>query len=284
MTDYVAQSRSTSTTLLRLPPPFLLRGHHLAWSPGYSVAIICRTSPIQLSFLLSCFPKPYTPRMPDNPCASFVEKRAGPMLMNSMVDCDLDVTIENNIAFVDRYDGFVAREGGPRYFLDPSFIRGSVDLIITRGSDNENLESYKLSQTKMRDFQQTLTRFTETLQKRKVFTKLGIPSRDPRNFDLDYVLSIATRISERRDTDEETRICKRFIRKICQKTTKHKNVLSGLISLAPSDIYGSVISGGFTLILAVSPPGPSFSRFSAHFLSSRLLRVMKNSALRCREL
>lgn len=206
------------------------------------------------------------------------------MLMNSMVDCDLDATIEEKISFVDRYDGFVVQEGGPRYFLDPSYIRGSVKLTITRESDNEDLESYKLSQTKMREFQQTLTRFTETLQKRKVFTRLGIPSRDPRNFDLDYVLSIATRISDQRVTDEETRICKRFIRKICQKTTKHKNVFSGLISLAPSDIYGSVISGGFTLVLAVFPLNPSFSRLSAHYLSSRLLRAMKSSALRCREL
>ncbi|KAJ4419496.1 hypothetical protein N0V82_004941 [Gnomoniopsis sp. IMI 355080] len=102
----------------------------------------------------------------------------------------------------------------------------------------------------MKEFQETLKRFTEILQKRKVFSKLGIPSRDPRTFDLGYVLAIATRISEWRDADEDTRICKRFIRKFCQKATKHKNVLSGLISLAPSDTYGSVISGGFTLILA----------------------------------
>lgn len=136
----------------------------------------------------------------------------------------------------------------------------------------------------MRDFQKTLTRFTEILQKRKVFTKLGIPSRDPQNFDLDYVLSLAIRISERRDTDEETLICKRFVRKICQKTTKHKNVLSGLIGLAPSDIYGSVISGGFTLILAASRSSPSLSGPSAHYLSSRLLRDMKNSASKCKEL
>lgn len=110
----------------------------------------------------------------------------------------------------------------------------------------------------MKEFQETLARFTETIQKREVFSKLGIPMRDPRNFDLEYVLSIATRISERRDEDEDTRICKKFIRKFCQKATKHKNVLSGLISLAPSDTYGSVISGGFTLILAVRLPLTNF--------------------------
>lgn len=132
-------------------------------------------------------------------------------------------------------------------------MKMSIHCLRGQKSDRGYLESYKLSEAKMKDFQQTLTRFTETLQRRKVFAKLGVPPRKPQNFDLDYVLSIATRISEWRDENEETHICKRFIRKICQKTTKHKNVLSGLISLAPSDTYGSLISGGFTLILAVSP-------------------------------
>lgn len=140
-----------------------------------------------------------------------------------------------------------------RYSSRSNITCGSVNLTSWRESDREHLEFYKLSEAKLNDFQQTLIRFTETLQKRKVFSRLGIPPRDPRAYDFEYVLSIATRISEWRDIDEETRICKRFIRKICQKTTKHKNVLSGLISLAPSDTYGSVISGGFTLILAVSP-------------------------------
>lgn len=186
------------------------------------------------------------------------------MLVNGMVGGDLGIAVENDIAFVDRYDGFVMGGNGPRYLLVPYIICGSVNLMIARNSDDKYLESYKLSETKMKDFQHTLTRFTEILQKRKVFDRLGVPPRDPGNFDLDYVLSIATRISEWRDTDEETRICKRFIRKVCQKTTRHKNVLSGLISLAPSDVYGSVISGAFTLILAASPLGPLFSRLSAH--------------------
>lgn len=108
-----------------------------------------------------------------------------------------------------------------------------------------------MSQGKMKEFQEALTRFSETLQKRKVFSRLGVQRRDPREFDLEYVLSIATRISEWRDQDEDTRVCKRFIRKVCLKAAKHKDVLSGLISLAPSDSYGSVISGGLTLILAV---------------------------------
>lgn len=52
--------------------------------------------------------------MPGNSGADFVQMRAGPMLMNSMVGCDLDVAVQNHIAFVDRYDGFVVQGSGSR--------------------------------------------------------------------------------------------------------------------------------------------------------------------------
>ncbi|KAL1862621.1 hypothetical protein Daus18300_008418 [Diaporthe australafricana] len=102
----------------------------------------------------------------------------------------------------------------------------------------------------MEEFQKILKRFTETLQKKKVFSRLGIPLRDPLDFDLEYVLSIASKISEWRDKSEDVNACVRFARKCWQKATKNKDVLSGLISLTPTDTYGSLISGGFTFVLA----------------------------------
>lgn len=113
---------------------------------------------------------------------------------------------------------------------------------------------YQLSEKKVDEFQETLKQFHETLEKRKVFSRLKIPAKDPADFDIDYVLSIAVRLSEWNHKSDEINICRRFARQFCQETVKNKNILWGLIKLAPTDIYGSLVSGGFTIILAVSPP------------------------------
>lgn len=132
-------------------------------------------------------------------------------------------------------------------------------------SQEDQNKLYRLSEEKMEEFQKTLRRFTETLQKKKVFSKLGITLRDPSDFDLEYVLSIASRISEWRDKSEDVNACVRFARKCCQKATKNKEVLTGLISLAPTDTYGSLISGGFTFVLAVRNVYPETTRFKSSY-------------------
>lgn len=104
----------------------------------------------------------------------------------------------------------------------------------------------------MGEFRQTLKRFNETLTKKKVFSRLGISARDPADFDIEYVLSIAARLSEQNHQSDNITACRRFARQLCHKAVKHRSMLSGLISLAPTDAYGSLVSGGFTIVLAVS--------------------------------
>ncbi|KAL2289204.1 hypothetical protein FJTKL_02232 [Diaporthe vaccinii] len=101
----------------------------------------------------------------------------------------------------------------------------------------------------MEEFRQTLTRFNQTLKTKKVFSRLGIPTRDPVHLDIDYVLSIAVRLSEWKHTSDEITTCRRFARQFCHKAVKSDSLLWGLIGLAPTDIYGSLISGGFTIAL-----------------------------------
>lgn len=145
--------------------------------------------------------------------------------------------------------------------LDRFVPKGQAQSIVFPtpkfGADNQltphkETDYYKLSNEKMKEFQDTLKRFSVTLKSRKIFKKLGVEIREPGDYNLDYVLSIAKLIEERREGADNTRDCKRFIRKCFRGAAKHKDVLTGIISMAPSDIYGSVISGGFTLILAVS--------------------------------
>ncbi|KPM40078.1 hypothetical protein AK830_g6503 [Neonectria ditissima] len=109
---------------------------------------------------------------------------------------------------------------------------------------------HKEADEQMRQFQDTLKSFTEKLQKRKLFKKLGLEVRDPSQYDLNYVLSIASKINDERDQPYNTHTCKAFIRKCFQVVTKNKNIVTGLLSMLPNDLYGSVISGGFSVILA----------------------------------
>lgn len=59
---------------------------------------------------------------------------------------------------------------------------------------------YKLSNEKMKAFQDTLKRFTDILRTREMFKKLGVEIKEPKDweYNLDYVLSIAKLIEERR--------------------------------------------------------------------------------------
>lgn len=134
----------------------------------------------------------------------------------------------------------------------------SLNLQLSRSnrlcSHEDRRKLYLPSEKKMEEFQQTLKRFNDTLTKKKVFSRLGIPARDPKDFDIDYVLSIAGRISEWNQKSEDIDACRRFARKLCHNAVKNKNVLWDLISLAPTDTYGCLISGGFTIVLAVRLP------------------------------
>lgn len=103
----------------------------------------------------------------------------------------------------------------------------------------------------MENFKQTLRRFTKTLRSRKIFKNLDLEDRDPATFDLAYVLKLAELIQDRKEGLENTHTLKKFVRKCFRGTNKHKNTITSLLSMVPSDVYGSVISGGFSLILAV---------------------------------
>lgn len=90
----------------------------------------------------------------------------------------------------------------------------------------------------MEKFQETLKRFTKTLQERNIFKDLKIEYRDPADYDLAYVLSIAELIQEHKEGSENTRTVKDFIRKCFRGATKHKSTITALLSMVPTDAYG----------------------------------------------
>ncbi len=100
-------------------------------------------------------------------------------------------------------------------------------------------------------FYETLKNLTVNLQKKNVFDKLGLQARDPSEYTLEYVLSLAETINDKRTEGEDASTCKKFIKSCFRSINKRSGTIAGLIDMVPKDIYGSVISGGFTLILTV---------------------------------
>lgn len=81
------------------------------------------------------------------------------------------------------------------------------------------------------------------------------------------MIQIADKVYERHKNAEDVKSCTGAIRKCFRFVGKNASPLQGLLNFVPSDSYGSVISGGFTVILAVSlPPNPSTAeRADEHF-------------------
>ncbi|KAK3328994.1 hypothetical protein B0H66DRAFT_526386 [Apodospora peruviana] len=166
-----------------------------------------------------------------NSAAEFVEARAGFGILNELEGSqdklkDLD-ELEDNLEFAPEIDQFASKE-----------------------NNIQNAEFYESSQKSRVAFSQTLRRLIAMLKERNVEAQLGIVFKDPSEFTLRYLLQIANKIQEHRENTDKTRACKNFIRSCCRKMEDNKHVVEGILSLVPSDIYGSVISGGFALIMA----------------------------------
>jgi hypothetical protein len=96
----------------------------------------------------------------------------------------------------------------------------------------------------------TLRRLVATLKERRVEERLGITLKDPSGFNFEYILGIVNKLKDGRDAPK-SKSCKSFIRSCYRKVEDNRGVIGGILEMIPDDIYGSVLSGGFSLILMV---------------------------------
>ncbi|KAI1753756.1 hypothetical protein F4782DRAFT_529174 [Xylaria castorea] len=106
---------------------------------------------------------------------------------------------------------------------------------------------YQESKKRKLDFQQRLEEFAYMLKRRNVDKELRIEIKNPKDFDLPYILEIIDRIEKH---SAMKRPYKAFVRKCFRRIEDNKAIIKGIISFVPDDVYGALISGGFTLILA----------------------------------
>ncbi|KAI0485563.1 hypothetical protein F4859DRAFT_471720 [Xylaria cf. heliscus] len=106
---------------------------------------------------------------------------------------------------------------------------------------------YQESRKRKLEFQRRLEKFACMLKDRNVDKELHIEIKDPKDFTLPYILELIDKIEKHTDTK---RPYKAFVRRCFRRIEEHKEIVEGVISFVPDDIYGALISGGFTLILA----------------------------------
>jgi hypothetical protein len=101
-------------------------------------------------------------------------------------------------------------------------------------------------------FRRTLKAFVGVVKQINADSQLNIPIKDPTELTLGDCLGILNQITEHSESSSKTRSCKKFIRGCYRKVEDNREIIGEILAIVPMDIYGSVISGGFTLILAVS--------------------------------
>ncbi|KAM7192882.1 hypothetical protein V8F20_008679 [Naviculisporaceae sp. PSN 640] len=168
----------------------------------------------------------YRRRTLTNSAAEFVETGAGMDIVAQIIDSDDLEEVQAASEFVPELDQFVPKGWG-------------VDIE----------KCYQESQKRMAKFQQTLENFVRLLRERNVDKELNVEIKNPDQLTMEDALSIISKIQEGRDT-KEVKSCKDFIYKCYRKAESKRGIADAVLTMIPNDAYGSVISGGFTLILA----------------------------------
>ncbi|KAK4224088.1 hypothetical protein QBC38DRAFT_486249 [Podospora fimiseda] len=173
----------------------------------------------------------YRKRILTNPAAEFVEKRATWELLAQLTNSTEEAAdLEKRTEFISEFDGFALKGK----VFDPTAY-------------------YEESEKRLAKFRETLQAFVRLIKERNVESDLSIILKDPSDgaFTLDYALSVVARIDEGPpDTSTHAKTCKAFIRRCFKKVDNNKQIIDGILSMVPNDVYGSVISGAFTIILA----------------------------------
>ncbi|KAI2462836.1 hypothetical protein F4781DRAFT_163711 [Annulohypoxylon bovei var. microspora] len=124
-----------------------------------------------------------------------------------------------------------------------------IDKFVEASDFNEP-DYFKESEEKMAKFKKTLSQFCKTLEERKLGKKLGIEIKNPDDYKMQDVLSIAQELQLKHQDDKTSKGYLGKIRRCFRRLIEHRGIFHNILSFIPNDSYGSAISGGFTIILA----------------------------------
>lgn len=120
---------------------------------------------------------------------------------------------------------------------------------------------HKASRARMQEFQITLQKFHQHMEKRKD-KDTSIKLKSPGDYTFKDVLEITTKLHEDHKSASQVKNCMGLIRKLFRGAGENSSILENLLNFVPNGTYGSVICGGFSMILTVRqllmflPSGP----------------------------
>ncbi|KAF8861392.1 hypothetical protein BDZ45DRAFT_267711 [Acephala macrosclerotiorum] len=148
--------------------------------------------------------------------------------------------------FVENRSAQVADRSANDQMRMPEFVTG-LDRFIPKDEIPQE-EYYKLSTEKMNRFQHTLKSYCKVLEQRNLDSKLSVKIKEPQDYRIEDVLSIAEKINTEKQSGFSK--CVRIIRKSFKAAEEREGTWHSLLSFPPTDNYRFTICGGFALILA----------------------------------
>ncbi|KAL8364769.1 hypothetical protein RB595_003849 [Gaeumannomyces hyphopodioides] len=135
----------------------------------------------------------------------------------------------------------LASDQGP----GPQYVSELVKFV--RREDITQADYYAESQKKVAALKTRLVGFSKKMH--ALDNGYKIAHKAPEQYDMNDVLEIVRRIEDKHRTLDKVMSCSGIIRRCFRAVGENSGAIEGLLSFAPDDIYGSIISGGFTLIL-----------------------------------
>jgi len=115
----------------------------------------------------------------------------------------------------------------------------------------KSVDYHAESAQKLKSLEAALEKFAGTIRRRGFDKKLDIALKDPKAYSTEDVLSIAGKIEEKHRHADKVKDAMGLIRKCFRCAGHNHGQLSRLLKFVPNDTYGTIISGGFTIILGV---------------------------------
>ncbi|KAF2021281.1 hypothetical protein BU24DRAFT_446333 [Aaosphaeria arxii CBS 175.79] len=119
-------------------------------------------------------------------------------------------------------------------------------------SEISNVNYLKESEEKMKQLEKSLNNFCKIIKDRGFDKKLNICLKDPEGYNSTEILEIVGKIEHSHKNADKVKSCMGRIRKCFHFMGENSGQMQRLVGFVPNDKYGSVISGGFTIILGAA--------------------------------
>lgn len=131
--------------------------------------------------------------------------------------------------------------------LSPEFVP-ELDRFLPRDEITQQ-DYFVESQKRVEKFKETLALFQKNLVDRKVDRRYEIAIKDANSYTLQDVLQIAKIVQKKHSDADQVHSCMGRLKKFFHATGRNASTFKRLLAFVPDDVYGSVICGGFTVIL-----------------------------------